>query len=201
MRKRLGPRKVFLAVAVLLLIVSSVVVAIVGTRATATSTSSVALIPSNFAALKSPNTARPAATPHGPGPEFAPAPGTVHALGEGAALAWVSSDARVCWSAGNASGCAENSPSVQAIDITISDPDQIGRGEPVTIHGLAVDGVAEVVAVLTDGSRLAAAPVNNWYEIALTASAAPWDVSRIQARLDNGQRFTYDHPTTPPPGL
>jgi hypothetical protein len=175
--------------------------AIIETRAEATNASRLALDPSNFAALNTPATALrgvPAGARIGPGSD--PAPGTVHELGRGAALAWVAAD-RVCWSSGHAAGCAVPLASeAQAIDPVLSDPDAIKQGQPTRVSGLAIDGVTQVTATLKDGSRLSSTPIDNWYQIELPASAAPWDVTRIEAKMSSGETIPFDLPAVPLPG-
>jgi hypothetical protein len=168
------------------------------TRASATGDSPLALLPGNVAALNAPNTVVPNPPPYARIGET-PAPGTVHALGDGAALAWVISD-RICWSTRHAGGCIVSSPSaVQAIDPVISDPDGIRSGQPAEVFGIAVDAVNQVTAFLVNGSQFSATPIDNWYEIDLPPSAAPWDVARIEARSASGQVIPCDLPTRPPP--
>lgn len=184
-----------------MLLAAGAAAAFIETRAEATSASRLALDPANFAALNTPATAlsgTPAAARVGPG--YDPAPGTVHQLGRGKALAWVAAG-RVCWSSGNEAGCVVSLPSqAQAIDPGVSDPDGIKQGQPARVSGLAVDGVAQVTATLKDGTRLSTTPVDNWYEIELPTSAAPWDVARIDAKMSSGETVPYDVPAIAPPG-
>jgi hypothetical protein len=78
------------------------------------------------------------------------------------------------------------------IDVTIEDPDLIGQGEPAQIVGLAVDSIVRVTATLENGEILSAAPVDNWYEIKLPDTAAPWDVARVSAQVRSGRRISVD---------
>ena len=163
-------------------------------RAGAKPASPLALTPANFAALSAPGTAR-AGVPsgvHAPAPGYGPADGAVHVLGHGKAFAWVREGA-VCWSSGIASGCADSSRSNEhALDAVISDADEVRQGEPARIAGLAVDGVVRVAATMKDGSTLAAVPVDNWYEIDLPGTAAPWDVARVSATLRSGRTTSLE---------
>ena len=106
------------------------------------------------------------------------------------AFAWVHAGA-VCSSADIASGCADPSPSTEhGIDITISDPDLIRAGRPAQVAGLAVDSVVHVTATLNDGLTLSAVPVDNWYDITLPETAAPWDVIRVAAQTRSGRTLS-----------
>ena len=151
--------------------------------------SPLALIPANFAALNSAATARPAPPSQAPGPApaYAPASGTVHVLGHGAAVAWAR-DGVVCSTSGIAGGCADPSPSAEhGIDVTLADADQPRQGQPAQVFGLAVDSVARVTVTMKDGTTLSTSPVENWYEVTLPASAATWDVSRVSALTRSGR--------------
>lgn len=171
-------------------------------RAQATgSDSSLALLPSNFGALHSPATAVQGIPANAHiGAPYEPTPGSVHALGRGKAFAWVVAG-QVCWAKGTASTCEVPSLTApQAFEPATGDEDAVGRGKPAQVFGPAVDRVVEVAAILVNGERFSSKPINNWYEIDLPVSAAPWDVSRVQARLDNGQVVGYSLSTKPPPG-
>ena len=158
-------------------------------RAGAGASSPLALVPANFAALNAADTIRP---------EKQSAPGEVHVLGRGKAYAW-NHDGEVCWSSGIASGCADPSPATEhGIDVTIADPDSIRQGEPAWIGGLAVDSTVRITATLEDGRTLATAPVDNWYEIKLPNTAAPWDVARVSAQVRSGQSISLDVPLNAP---
>jgi hypothetical protein len=183
-----------------LLIVVSIAIAITirETGASATADSPLALLPGNVAALNAPSTVVPNPPAYARSGE-APASGTVHALGDGAAFAWVISD-RICWSTRHAGGCLVSLPSaVQAIDPVVGDPDGIRSGHPAEVFGIAVDAVQQVTAFLVNGSQFSATPIDNWYEIELPPSAAPWDVARIEAQTAGGKTISYDLPTRPPP--
>jgi hypothetical protein len=172
-------------------------IAILETRANATGDSPLALLPGNVAALDSPSTVVRNVPPFARIGE-APAPETVHTLGNGAAFGWVISD-RICWSDRHGGGCIVASPSDdQAIDPTVSDPDGTRSGQPARVSGIAVDSVTEVTAFLVNGSQFSATPVANWYEIDLPPSAAPWGVAHIEARTASGRVIPYDLPTRPP---
>jgi hypothetical protein len=154
-------------------------------RAGARTSSPLALVPANFAALNAADTVRP-------GPTSPSASGEVHALGGGKAFAW-NHAGEVCWSSGIASGCADPSPvNDHGIDVTIDDPDVIRQGEPAQVVGLAVDSIVRVTATLEDGRALSAAPVDNWYEIELPDTAAPWDIVRVSAQVRSGRRISVD---------
>ena len=163
-------------------------------RAVAKPPSALALTPGNFTALRAAETARadvPTAV-HSPAPGYGPAAGTVHALGRGKAFAWIREGA-VCWSSGVAAGCANaDATGSRGFDAVISDADEVGRGEPTRVAGLAVDEVVSLTATLEDGSALTAAPHDNWYEITLPGSAAPWDVDSVSARLRSGRTVSLD---------
>lgn len=194
-----GRRRAAAALAVAIVAVASTI-AFVETRADATTASRWALDPANFVALNTPATALSGLPPAAHVEAgYDPAPGTVHQLGHGA-LAWVAAG-RVCWSSDNEAGCAVSVPSeAQAIDPGVSDPDGIREGQPARLSGLAVNGVTQVTAVLKDGSRLSTAPVENWYEIMLPSSAAPWDVTRIEARLSSAATVAFVLPNVARPG-
>jgi hypothetical protein len=174
----------------ILLLAFGVVLAAIGAaagvmRAGARPPSPLALVPANFAALNAANTARR-------GPTSPSASGETHVLGGGKAFAW-NDDGEVCWSSGIASGCADPSPvNDHGIDVTIDDPDLIRQGEPAQVVGLAVDSIVRVTATLEDGQTLSAAPVDNWYEITLPDTTAPWDVARVSAQVRSGQRISVD---------
>jgi hypothetical protein len=163
-------------------------------RAGARTPSPLALVPGNFAALNAPATVTPNVPDQiqGPGAADPPAPGTVHALGHGKAFAWIH-DGAVCWSAGLVSGCADPSPANEhGIDVTVGDPDLIQQGKPAQVSGLAVDSIVRVTATLVDGTTFSAVPVDNWYEISLPDTAAPWDVTRVAARGRSGRVLSID---------
>jgi hypothetical protein len=180
----------------ILLLAFGVVLAGVGAaagvmRAGARAPSPLALVPANFAALGAAGTVRP-------GPTNQPAPGVVHALGRGKAFAWTH-DGEVCWFSGIASGCADPSPgNDHGIDVTIDDPDLIRQGEPAQVVGLAVDSIVGITVTLEDGQTLSAVPVDNWYEVKLPDTAAPWDVARVSAQVRSGQSIFVDVPLHAP---
>jgi hypothetical protein len=154
-------------------------------QAGARAPSPLALVSANFAALNSAETVRR-------GPTDGATPGRAHALGRGKAFAW-EHDGAVCWSAGIASGCADPSPANEhGIDMTVSDPDLIRQGEPARVAGLAVDSIVRVTATLQDGTTLSAVPVDNWYEITLPETSAPWDVTRVSATGRSGRIISVD---------
>jgi hypothetical protein len=158
-------------------------------RAGAGASSPLALVPANLAALNAADTIRPGGQT---------APGGVHALGRDRAFAW-NDDGKVCWSSGIASGCADPSPGAEhGIDVTVADPDRIRQGEPARIGGLAVDSIVRVTATLEDGRTFAAVPVDNWYEIKLPDTAAPWDVARVSAQVRSGHSVAVDVPLRAP---
>ena len=160
-------------------------------RAGAGASSPLALVPANLAALNAADTISPGVTK----PEV---PGVVHALGRGKAFA-SSHDGEVCWSSGIASGCADPSLGAEhGIDVTVGDSDTIRQGEPAWIRGLAVDSIVRVTATLEDGRTFSAVPVDNWYEIRLPSTAAPWDVARVSAQVRSGERISLDVPLNAP---
>jgi hypothetical protein len=163
-------------------------------RAGAGASSPLALVPANFAALHAAETLSPdvPSEKQGPGATERPAPGAVHALGRGKAFAW-DRDGVVCWSAGITSGCADPSPGTEhGIDVTVGDRDLIRQGEPAQVYGLAVDSIVRVTATLQDGTTLTAVPVDNWYQIELPDTAAPWDVTRVSIRGRSGRVLSVD---------
>jgi hypothetical protein len=160
-------------------------------RAGTGASSPLALVPANLTALNAADTIRPGVTKQSE-------PGQVHALGRGKAFAW-NQDGEVCWSSGIASGCADPSPGAEhGVDVTVADPDMIRQGEPAWIGGLAVDSIVRVTATLENGQTLSAVPVDNWYEIELPDTAAPWDVARVSAHVRSGQSISVDVALHPP---
>lgn len=155
--------------------------------ASATNRSLLALTGSNLSALDSPSTALTVVPTslHAPAPAYGAKSGTVHLLGHGA-FAWRLNN-QVCWSFSVGSGCADPSTAgAEAIDPTLADSDTIRSGAPATVSGLAVDDVASVTATLSNGSAYSTTPTANWFVVVLPATAAPWDVIKVTARLKSG---------------
>jgi hypothetical protein len=189
--------RLFMVALVMVAVVATAGV-IFGTRADATSNGGPAMLiePANVQALNAPARAIAGIPPeaHGMGTGLDPAPGTAHRLGNGV-VAWPAGS-RVCYYESSGGGCIQ--PQTRAIDVVITDADGFRSGNPARISGVAVDAVTKVTADLKDGSTLSVQPVNNWYEIDLPESAAPWDVTHVSALDTNGDVIvSYDTPTTP----
>ncbi len=152
------------------------------------------LVVDDFSALTDPSTRIEGSPPVGQvlGGQYAPDPGTAHALGKGA-IAWVKSG-RICFATSFNAGCAGSLP--QPIDVTVGDPDGVGVGAPGFVNGLAADDVVSVTAVLNDGRRVQVIPDRNFYTIALPAATPFWEVVRVVA--DRADGSSYSEPLSLP---
>jgi hypothetical protein len=131
------------------------------------------------------------------GPGATPAPGEAHRLGPaGMTLAWDNHGA-ICEVQASGGGCVP--PIDQPIEVTISDPDVVGKGQPERVMGLAADGVTTVAATLADGRTLRAAPIDNFYEILLPDDVTPTVAMTVRATLADGSSYTEEVPAAPPP--
>ena len=126
-----------------------------------------------------------------------PAPGEAHRLGPGGmTLAWVNQGG-ICEVQVSGGGCI--APTDRPIEVTISDPDAVGSGQPERVMGLAADGVASVEATLADGRKIRAAPVDNFYEIVLAEDVTPALGMMVRATMTDGSTYSEDVPGAPPP--
>ncbi len=113
------------------------------------------------------------------GEEYAPAPGTAHAVADGF-YAWSHED-RACWSAFRSAGCiGKNLDS--PVDITIA---YLDEAETVVVFGLASDGVTSVDVELRSGENRTADVVNNAYSVDV-GNISPADLSLLRAHFGDG---------------
>jgi hypothetical protein len=126
-----------------------------------------------------------------------PAPGQAHRLGpDGMTFAWVNEGA-ICEAQASSGGCVP--PTDRPIEVTIADPDAIGKGQPERVMGLAADGVASVLVTLADGRKLHAAPVDNFYAILLPDDVTPGLAMSVLATMADGSTYSEHVPSAPPP--
>jgi hypothetical protein len=111
-------------------------------------------------------------------------------------LAW-DNDGAICEVQVSGGGCVP--PIDQPIEVTISDPDVVGKGQSERVMGLAADGVTSVVATLADGRTLRASPVDNFYEILLPNDVTPTVAMTVRATLSDGSTYTEQVSAAPPP--
>lgn len=131
------------------------------------------------------------------GPGATPAAGQAHRIGPaGMTLAWVNQGA-ICEVQESGGGCVP--PIDRPIEVTISDPDVVGKGQPERVVGLAVDGVTNVAATLADGRTLHGAPVDNFYEILLPDDVTPTAAMTVRATMADGSTYTEQVLGAPPP--
>jgi hypothetical protein len=149
--------------------------------------------PANISALSDPTSVAPASLPvYSGSPDERPVVGSVHFVGDGRALVWLSTG-ELCWStqltAGShgMSGCVGVADAVDSpIPIAPLIGPAAGTTAPIHVQGLAVDAVARIKVALRDGSTVSGVPEQNWYDIELPPSAAASDVVRVTAELDDG---------------
>jgi hypothetical protein len=126
-----------------------------------------------------------------------PAPGEAHRLGpDGMTLAWANQGA-ICEVQASSGGCVP--PTDRPIEVTIADPDAVGKGQPERVMGLAADGVASVAVTLADGRKLSTAPVDNFYAISLPDDVTPGVAMDVVATMADGSTYSEHRPATPPP--
>jgi hypothetical protein len=126
-----------------------------------------------------------------------PAAGEAHRLGpDGMTLAWGNQGA-ICEVQVSSGGCVP--PTDRPIEVTIADPDAVGKGQPERVMGLAADGVASVMVTLTDGRKLHAAPVDNFYAIPLPDDVTPGVAMNVVATMTDGSTYSELRPAAPPP--
>jgi hypothetical protein len=131
------------------------------------------------------------------GPGATPAPGAAHRLGpDGMTLAWANQGA-ICEVQASSGGCVP--PTDRPIEVTIADPDAVGKGQPERVMGLAADGVASVVVTLADGRKFDAAPVDNFYAIPLPDDVTPGVGMSVVATMADGSTYSEQRPSAPPP--
>jgi hypothetical protein len=126
-----------------------------------------------------------------------PAPGAAHRLGpNGMTLAWANQGA-ICEVQVSSGGCVP--PTDRPIEVTIADPDAVGKGQPERVMGLAADGVASVVVTLAGGRKFDAAPVDNFYAILLPDDVTPGLAMSVLATMADGSTYSEHVPSAPPP--
>jgi hypothetical protein len=131
------------------------------------------------------------------GARATPAPGAAHRLGpDGMTLAWANQGA-ICEVQVSSGGCVP--PTDRPIEVTIADPDAVGKGQPERVMGLAADGVASVLVTLADGRKLNAAPIDNFYAIPLPDDVTPGIGMSVVATMADGSTYSERRPSTPPP--
>jgi hypothetical protein len=131
------------------------------------------------------------------GADATPAPGEAHRLGpDGMTLAWANRGA-ICEVQVSSGGCIP--PTDRPIEVTIADPDAVGKGQPERVMGLAADGVASVAVTLADGRKLQAAPVDNFYAIPLPDDVTPGVAMNVVATMADGSTYSEPRPAAPPP--
>jgi hypothetical protein len=168
-------------------------------RTGATLASAARLDPAHVAALHTARTAVPGVPDltRMIGPGATPAAGEAHRIGpHGVTLAWVNQGA-ICEVQISGGGCVP--PINRPIEVTISDPDVVGKGQPERVMGLAVDGVTNVATTLADGRTRRAVPIDNFYEILLPDDVTPTVAMTVQATLADGSTYAEQVPAAPPP--
>lgn len=151
------------------------------------------LVPTNIGALTSSQTRLEAVPARVAGTmgEFSPEAGGVHALGGGAAFAWLK-PGRICYSSTRTAGCLryEPEPLPKPIDWTVGDPDVVGGGASSRVYGIATDEVRSVTAKLDDGRSVTVRPIGNFYDMELPDGVPPWTSLTLVAELEDGTSYT-----------